>query len=375
MPFVRQCEVLLGKTDAMFWLGHDVPSVRQFAAAALALAEQVPERPELKANAMAFAARCEIVSGEFERATTLNTQAIVLAGKTPTMAQAFGIISLYLSGRPREAVELGRESVRVARGAHNTHHDVHTSALRHEPRRRGSVRGGTGGLRRGSRVRAQVRHDQPPRACHSFNGGMCMSLFDFTGAIALADEARDLVRGAGMDPPFISSCIDILVAQVRTGNPGVADALMKETRPAALSHPWHRGIWTVRLSRAGAEVALAMGDAALALEDAWTAVDQASTVGRRKYRIAGATDTRPGAARTGAHPRRARGRAPRHRGRTSRRRPFASAPGTRPADGAQWRRCLADRGEQGGLDEQRAAQRGLAGTICWGGDRAARSKT
>ena len=60
------------------------------------------------------------MSGEFERATTLNTQAIVLAGKTPTMAQAFGIISLYLSGRPREAVELGRESVRVARGAHNT---------------------------------------------------------------------------------------------------------------------------------------------------------------------------------------------------------------------------------------------------------------
>ena len=53
MPFVRQCEVLLGKTDAMFWLGHDVPSVRQFAADALALAEQVPERPELKANAMA----------------------------------------------------------------------------------------------------------------------------------------------------------------------------------------------------------------------------------------------------------------------------------------------------------------------------------
>ena len=70
---------------------------------------------------MAFAARSERNAlGEFERATTLNTQAIVLAGKTPTMAQAFGIISLYLSGRPREAVELGRESVRVARGAHNT---------------------------------------------------------------------------------------------------------------------------------------------------------------------------------------------------------------------------------------------------------------
>lgn len=77
----------------------------------------------------------------------------------------------------------------------------------------------------------------------------------------------------------------MLLTFARTGNPGPAEALLVDTATAATTHPWHRGLWAVRLSLARAELALARGDRYRAIEEATTAGEQGRAIGRPKYQV------------------------------------------------------------------------------------------
>ena len=117
----------------------------------------------------------------------------------------------------------------------------------------------------------------------SFEAGMHLSVFDFEGAEALQREARAMAAGAESPLPLISSGIDLLLTLARTGNPGAAEGLLKDTTEAAVAHPFHRGLWQVRLSQARAELALARQDRSLAIEEAATAAVESRALGRPKY--------------------------------------------------------------------------------------------
>jgi hypothetical protein len=75
----------------------------------------------------------------------------------------------------------------------------------------------------------------------------------------------------------------LLFTLARTGNPGAAETLLKDTAAAAVAHPWHRGIWEVRLSQVRAELALARQDRSLAIEEAATAAARSHALPRPKY--------------------------------------------------------------------------------------------
>jgi tetratricopeptide (TPR) repeat protein len=280
----RRCELLLGITDASFWLGREVAEVERLANESLSLAAQLADRSDLAATAMAFQARCRIVSGDLGAAITLNQQAIRLAGPHRTAAHAFVPIAFYLAGRTKEAIEAGREAARVARSSHDSTFTLYSlphfaislavggeyiEALQvfEEARAFGRKYGAMGPLAR----------------VLSFQAGMHLGVFDYGGAENLQREAREMAASAGLAQPFISSGIDLLLTLARTKNPGPAEDLLKDTAARAGDHPWHRGLWTVRLSQAKAELALARGDFESAVLESTTAIAQSRELGRPKY--------------------------------------------------------------------------------------------
>ena len=282
----RRCELILGIAEASFWLGYEVAAVQRLASEALALAEQLPDGADLVANAMSCSARCHIVSGDIEGAVSLNLGAIALAGRHRTLAYPFGTLALYLAGRSAEAVALGREGASLARSIQDTYFTMYT--LPHFAISLAAV----GLYGNAQRVFEEAREFGrkygavgPLARVISFAAGFHLSVFDFPGAEELQREARELAARAGHAQPFISSGLDMLLTFARTGNPGPAEALLVDTATAAATHPWHRGLWAVRLSQARAELALARGDRYTAIEEATTAAEQGRAIGRPKYEV------------------------------------------------------------------------------------------
>jgi ATP/maltotriose-dependent transcriptional regulator MalT len=183
-----------------------------------------------------------------------------------------------------EGLALGRKAAEIARSAHNTLFTMYT--LPHYAISLAAA----GEYARACEVFAEARAFGrkygvigPLARVISFEAGMHLSLFDFEGAEALQRKSRELAAGADCPQPFISSGVDLLFTLARTGNPGAAETLLKDTAAAAVAHPWHRGIWEARLSQARAELALARQDRSLAIEEAATAVVQSHALPRPKY--------------------------------------------------------------------------------------------
>jgi ATP/maltotriose-dependent transcriptional regulator MalT len=200
------------------------------------------------------------------------------------MSYAFGTLNLYMVGRSEEALVLGREAAAIARSTHNTLFTMYT--LPHFAMSLAA----TGEYAQACEVFAEARAFGrkygvmgPLARVFSFEAGMHLNLFDFEGAEALQKESRELAAGAECPQPFISSGLDLLFTLARTGNPGAAETLLKDTAAAAVAHPWHRGLWEVRLSQARAELALARQDRSLAIEEAATAAVQSRALPRPKY--------------------------------------------------------------------------------------------
>jgi ATP/maltotriose-dependent transcriptional regulator MalT len=228
--------------------------------------------------------RGKLVSGDMEPGILQHLRAIEVAPGHPTMSYAFGTLGLYQVGRSEEALALGRKAAEIARSAHNTLFTMYT--LPHFAMSLAAA----GEYAQACEVFAEARGFGrkygvigPLARVFSFEAGMHLSLFDFEGAEALQRESRELAAGADCAQPFISSGIDLLFTLARTGNPGGAQTLLKDTAAAATAHPWHRGLWEVRLSQARAELALARQDRSLAIEEAATAAAQSRALLRPKY--------------------------------------------------------------------------------------------
>ncbi len=280
----ERCELLVGIADASLWLGEEVASVNRVASDALRLAEQLAARPDLIAAAIACIARCTLVSADLENAILQHLRAIEVAPEHPSMSYAFGTLTLYMLGRSEEALTLGRKAAEIARSAHNTLFTMYT--LPHFAMSLAAA----GEYAQACEVFAEARGfgrkygvTGPLARVISFEAGMHLSVFDFDGAEALQRESRELAAEADCPQPFISSGLDLLFTLARAGNPGAAEALLKDTAAAAMAHPWHRGIWEVRLSQVRAELALARQDRSLAIEEAATAAAQSRALPRPKY--------------------------------------------------------------------------------------------
>jgi tetratricopeptide (TPR) repeat protein len=280
----ERCELLLGMAYAAMWLGGEVASVIDTASEALLLAEQLPGRSDLVADAMSTISQCKIFSGDLEGSIVQSSRARELAPGVAIMPYAFGTLSLHLAGRSGEALALGRKAAEIARSAHNTLFTMFS--LPHFATSLAAVGEYAQALQVFAEARAFGRKYGvigPLARVIAFEAGMHLSLFDFAGAEALQREAREMAAGADFAPAFISSAIDLLFTFARTGQPGAAEALLKDTAHAAAAHPWHRGLWGVRMSQARAELSLARQDRSLAIEEAATAAVQSRALGRPKY--------------------------------------------------------------------------------------------
>jgi tetratricopeptide (TPR) repeat protein/predicted Ser/Thr protein kinase len=280
----ERCELLVGMARASHWLDEEIVSVSNLATEALRLAEQLPQRSDLIADAMANLVQCQLVSGDLERSIAQSLRAIELAPGHATMSYGFGTLGLYLAGRYEEAVNLGRKAADIARSARDTLVTMYTL-----PHFAVSL-AATGEYEQACEVFAEARAFGrkygiigPLARVSSFEAGMHLSVFDFEGAEALQRDARELAASVDFAAAFFSSGIDLLLTLARTGNPGAAEALLKDTAAGAAAHPWHQGLWKVRLSQARAELALARQDRIRAIEEAATAAGQSQTLGRPKY--------------------------------------------------------------------------------------------
>ena len=257
----RHCELVLGMASASFWLLLDIPLVHRLATEALALAEQLPDRADLAADATAWAARATLVSGDPTGAIDLDLRAIARARGRRTVAHAFAPLSFYLAGRAGEAVTLATEAADMARSSRDATFTMY--ALSHF----GLILGNVGRYGDAAKVFDEVQQfgrrygtlSLVARAT-SMTAGFHLSVFDFEGAEALQLEARDLALRVGFHPPFVSSGIDLLLTYARSHTPGRADGLLQDTAASAATNAgWHEGLWRVRLSQARAELALARG--------------------------------------------------------------------------------------------------------------------
>jgi tRNA A-37 threonylcarbamoyl transferase component Bud32/tetratricopeptide (TPR) repeat protein len=280
----QHCELLLGITEASFWLGRDISVVESLSSEALRIAERVPGRPDLVGNAMGSAVRCRIVRGDLESAITLGRRAVAAAGSERTLAHPFAMAALYLSGRNQEAVVLGRTAAGLARSSPETSFTMFSlpqyaislaavgdyrqaQEVFDEARAFGRRYGATGLLARSI----------------AFEAGYHLSVFDYQQAERVQREARELALSAGMAPALISAGIDMVMTYARTHNPGPGESLLKETAEASTLHPWHRGLWAVRLAQARAELSLARGDFNAAVLEAAAAIEEARRIQRPKY--------------------------------------------------------------------------------------------
>jgi tetratricopeptide (TPR) repeat protein len=113
-------------------------------------------------------------------------------------------------------------------------------------------------------------------------------VFDFAGAEALAEEARELARSANFLPPVVSASIDLLLNLTRCQEVGRAEQLVDEAAQAVeKAAGFHGWLWRLRLAEARAELALARGDWDEALRWADDAITQSRVHGRVKYQVAG----------------------------------------------------------------------------------------
>jgi ATP/maltotriose-dependent transcriptional regulator MalT len=115
------------------------------------------------------------------------------------------------------------------------------------------------------------------------SAGFRLELFDFEGAEAIQEEARDLGR-AHFNPSAVSAGIDLLFNLVRRGDVGRAERLVDEVALGVMQGGgWHGWLWRLRFTQLQAEMAAAQGRHAEAATLARDAIEQSRSKHRAKY--------------------------------------------------------------------------------------------
>jgi predicted ATPase/predicted Ser/Thr protein kinase len=282
-----RAELLLSLSVVAFWL-MDIPALRRQAGEVLEAAEKL-DRRDLAADASAWLARAETSDGNLARAIEIDRRALDLAGGSARVALLHAPLTLYLAGREREALELGRDAVAYARHANDA-----TSML-YSLSHYALALAASGRYTEAQDVFDEARafgrrfgaHPLLARAI-AMSAGWHLDVFDFDGAEALQNEARELARSAAFVPPIVSAGLDLALNYARRSDPGPGPALLAQVREAMNgAKGWHAWLWSARLREAEAELALARGEWENGSEAASQVIEECRRVGRVKYEALG----------------------------------------------------------------------------------------
>jgi tetratricopeptide (TPR) repeat protein len=287
----RRAEVLVALLEVCWWL-LDLPSLRAWAQEAHALAASLG-RGDLETLASGWLAAALGADGDVSGCVDQSERALArgaeLGVPPPAPVYTYMSLSLYWLGRLDEAVERGDEGVRAARQANNT-----TATMFSLPHL-GLALAGAGRYGEALDVFAEARRFGREYGVHtllarsiSISAGFHLDLGDFLTNEALAEEARELARSLNFAPPAVSSGIDLLLNFARRGEVARAEALVGEVAGAVdKASGWHGWLWSLRLSQARAEIAVARADWDEALRWTADAIERSRARQRLKYEVLG----------------------------------------------------------------------------------------
>ncbi|MBI2201474.1 MAG: hypothetical protein HYU43_05990, partial [Armatimonadetes bacterium] len=279
---------LLVDLSAACFFALDLAGTRTYAQEAVSLAESLG-RPELAADAMGWVGSVLQADGNGVAALEMHRRAHQRAGGRPMTSRGSAALSLYLYGEIDEAIQVGREAVRMARGLN------HTASTMHGLPHLGAALAASGRYAEAMRVFDEARQFGKEYEVWSllarsiaFSAGFHLDVYDFAGNQALAEEARELARANKFLPTVVSAGIDLLFNFTLRQEVAQAEKLLGEVRTTAEAVAgWHGWLWQIRLSQVQAELALARADWPEALRFAELAISQSQSKGRVKYQTLG----------------------------------------------------------------------------------------
>jgi transcriptional regulator with XRE-family HTH domain/tetratricopeptide (TPR) repeat protein len=286
-------EVLTILAEIHPWLPvPDIPRARREASEALKLADQLG-KDDLAARAMTVLALADSSDGQPQAGLEHMRRALARAGEAHLVGLASNVMSAsmyeYWLGHFRDSVESSRRAVNLACQAYDTF------SMAQALGNLGLALSGTGRYAEAfevfeeARRVAQERETRPwlarALACCA---GVHLDLYDFAGAEALSQEARELSRSVRWFQSEVSAGIDLMFNFARRGEVGRAESLVDEVAPVvAVAQGAHGWLWRLRFATARGEIALARGaweEAAILAEEVIT---QSRRTGRLKYQARG----------------------------------------------------------------------------------------
>ncbi len=284
----HRAEVHCDLSAVCFWL-LDTTAIREHATAALELAEQIGSR-EVQLAARAQITSADSATGDVDRVLSEGRDLIQDAatwGLEPPYERLGGYsLQLYLTGNWQAAIDVSREAVRTGRDRGDTQ-----GVLWNMPHI-GMAAAASGRYDEAIAVFREARRFGEeyellaglPR-CIAMSAGFHLDLFDFEGAEAIQEEARDLGRSY-FNPSAVSAGIDLLFNLTRRGDVGRAERLVQDVGEEVMKGGgWHGWLWRLRFSELQAEMAAARGDHAAATELARDALERSRSKHRAKYEV------------------------------------------------------------------------------------------
>jgi tetratricopeptide (TPR) repeat protein/transcriptional regulator with XRE-family HTH domain len=286
-------EVLTILAEMQPWMPDpDIPRTRYVALETLRRADQLG-RDDLAARAMTALALADSSDGQPQAALEHLRRALARAGDAHRAELASSVMQAgmfeYWLGQFQDAVESSRHALDLARHAYDTFSMAQALGIL------GLALAGQGryaeafeAFERARKV-AEDRGTRPwlARALSCW-GGVHLDLYDFAGAEALAQEAREVSRSVRWLQSETSAGIDLLLNFARRGEVGRAERLVDEVaQVVAVAQGAHGWLWRLRFATARGEIALARGAWEEAASLAEEVIAQSRRTGRLKYEARG----------------------------------------------------------------------------------------
>jgi tetratricopeptide (TPR) repeat protein len=282
----RRAEIHNDLSLACFWL-LDTANLRAHGHAALDLARRSGSREQ------ELAARVQLTSADsaegevdlvLSGGRTLINDALTWGIEPPYERLNVYGLNLYLTGDWRGAIELSQQGVEMGKARGDTQF-----VLQH------LSQGGVSAAAAGRFDDAIATFEEARRfgqeyemipglpRCIAMSAVCHFDLFDFAGAEAVHEEAREL--GAVHFPPSaVSAGIDMLFNYARRGEVERALPMIDAVgEQVATGGGWHGWLWALRFATVRAEIACATGDHAAAIEFAHGAITKSRSKRRAKY--------------------------------------------------------------------------------------------
>jgi DNA-binding SARP family transcriptional activator len=284
----RRAEVCCDLSTASFWM-LDTAAISEYAQQALELATAIGAR-DIELAARAQLTNAHSATGDVERVLVEGRELVSDAtswGLTPPYSRLGAYsLQLYLTGDWNRAVTLSRSAVSHGRSSGDTQ-----GVLWNLPHI-GMAAASAGRFDEALAVFAEARrfgeehelHAGLPRAI-AMSAGFHLDLFDYAGAQAIQEEARE--RGREHFPPSaVSAGIDLLFNFVRRGDVGSAEPMVDLLgQEVASGGGWHGWLWHLRFTQLRAELAFARGELQEAVDLARESLHLSRTKSRTKYEV------------------------------------------------------------------------------------------